>query len=59
MAKTISIIYINLNTLIYMRHFYEEEPSSYKQINSNFKIVPWSVFVTNEWIVKNNLDIKN
>ncbi len=44
---------------LYKSFFYEEKPQSYEQIDTNILRLYWSVFVTNEWIIKNNLDIKN
>ena len=44
---------------LYKSFFNEDKPQSYKQTDSNVLRLYWSVFVTNEWIIKNNLDIKN
>ncbi len=44
---------------LYEAFLYEKEPSSNKQINSNTLRMYWSVYVTNEWIIKNNIDIKS
>tara|TARA_Y100001935_G_C17311686_1_gene517007 strand:- start:9853 stop:11673 length:1821 start_codon:yes stop_codon:yes gene_type:complete len=44
---------------LYKSFFNEEGPQIYKQTDSNVLRLYWSVFVTNEWIIKNNLDIKN
>ena len=44
---------------LYEAFLYEKEPLSNKQINSNILRMYWSVYVTNEWIIKNNIDIKS